>query len=56
MCIHSRPTSAAMVPTRKFLQPSGSQSYSTALRCHPVLAPRIGSVWRRNIFGEASQH
>ena len=30
------------------MRPSGSQSYSTALRCHPVLAPRIGSVGRRN--------
>jgi hypothetical protein len=31
-CIRSRPTSAAMVPTRKFPRPSDIQSYSTAQR------------------------
>jgi RNA polymerase sigma factor (sigma-70 family) len=50
-CIRSRPTSAAMVPTRKFPRPSDIQSYSTAqrrrspsLQALGVLAFRAGMV------------
>ena len=50
-CVRSRPTSAAMVPTRKFPRPSDIQSYSTAqrrrspsLQALGVLAFRAGMV------------